>query len=100
MFFSWITLSLFLFSVGIYGVLTRKSAVGILIAIELMLNAGAMNFVIFNRYTEGALVDGQIMAIFVMALASAEVLVGIAILIVLFRNRRSVDVTRLDLLKN
>lgn len=100
MFFSWITLSLFLFSVGIYGVLTRKSAVGILIAIELMLNAGAMNFVIFNRYTEGALVDGQIMAIFVMALASAEVLVGIAILMVLFRNRRSVDVTRLDLLKN
>lgn len=100
MFFHWLLLSLFLFSAGIYGVLTRRNAVGILIAVELMLNAGALNLVIFNRYLAGSRVDGQIMAVFVIALASAEVLVGMAILVLLFRQRKSVDVTRLDLLKH
>jgi NADH-quinone oxidoreductase subunit K len=100
MFFSWVLLSLFLFSVGIFGVLTRRSAVGVLISIELMLNAGALNLVVFNRFMSPGQVDGQVMALFVMALAAAEVLVGMAILIMIFRIRRNVDVTQLTELRN
>ena len=98
--YAWLQLSLALFSIGIYGILTRRSAVGILIAVELMLNAGAINFVVFNRYVAATHVDGQVMSIFVMALAAAEVMVGLAILVMLFRQRQSVDVTELDTLKN
>lgn len=98
--FSWAVLSLFLFSVGIYGLLTRKNAVGVLIAVELMLNAGAMNFIAFNQYVAPGRVDGQIMAIFVIALAAAEVLVGMAVLVMLFRKRQTVDVTRLSGLRH
>lgn len=100
MILSWMTLSLFFFSVGLYGVLSRKSAVGILISVELMLNAGALNFVVFNRYLAPANVDGQVMAIFVLALASAEVLIGMAILVMLYRRKRSVDVTKLNALRH
>jgi NADH:ubiquinone oxidoreductase subunit K len=98
--YHWFLLSLFLFSVGIYGLLTRRSAVGILIAVELMLNAAGINFVAFNRFIAPAKVDGQVAAVFVMALAAAEVLVGMAVLIMLFRKRRSIDVTVLDTLRN
>jgi NADH:ubiquinone oxidoreductase subunit K len=98
--YHWFLLSLFLFSVGIYGLLTRRSAVGILIAVELMLNAAGINFVAFNRFIAPAKVDGQVAAVFVMALAAAEVLVGMAVLIMLFRKRRSIDVTALDTLRN
>ena len=100
MLFYWVHLSLFLFSVGLYGVLARKSAVGILISVELMLNAGALNFVAFNRYFVPHQVDGQVMALFVMALAAAEILMGMAILVMLFRKRKSADVTRLTTLKH
>jgi NADH:ubiquinone oxidoreductase subunit K len=98
--YHWFLLSLFLFSVGIYGLLTRRSAVGILIAVELMLNAAGLNFVAFNRFIAPMKVDGQVAAVFVMALAAAEVLVGMAVLIMLFRKRRSIDVTALDTLRN
>lgn len=98
--FHWLQLSLLLFSIGIYGILTRRSAVGILIAVELMLNAGAINFVVFNRYVAPTHVDGQVMAIFVIALAAAEVMIGLAILVMIFRSRRSVDVTLMNTLKN
>ncbi len=98
--YHFIIFSLFLFSVGIYGVLTRRSAVGILIAIELMLNAGAINLAVFNRYLAPDKVDGQIMALFVMAVAAAEVLVGMAILIMLFRRKKSVDIGQLDILRH
>lgn len=96
----WILLSLFLFSVGIYGVLTRRSAVGLLISIELMLNAAALNLVAFNRFLFTTKVDGQIFSIFVIALAAAEILVGMAILLMIFRKKQSIDVTQLSHLKN
>ncbi|MBL7671993.1 MAG: NADH-quinone oxidoreductase subunit NuoK [Bdellovibrionaceae bacterium] len=106
----WLQLSLAIFSIGLYGVLTRRSAVGVLISVELMLNAGAINFVAFNwaqparAAVEGSLnasrgVDGQVMAIFVIAIAAAEVMIGLAILVALFRKRQSVDVTDLNKLK-
>lgn len=98
--YHWLQLSLALFSIGLYGILTRRSAVGVLISVELMLNAGAVNFVVFNRYVAANHVDGQVMAIFVIALAAAEIMIGLAILVMLFRQRQSVDVTELDALRN
>ncbi len=97
--YHWLQLSLAIFAIGIYGVLTRRSAVGLLISVELMLNAGAINFVAFNRALNSRLFDGQVMAIFVIAIAAAEVMIGLAILIALFRKRQSIDVTELNKLK-
>lgn len=96
----WMMLSAVLFSIGLYGLLCRRNAVGILMAVELMLNAAALNFVVFNRTVMPGLVDGQIMAIFVIATAAAEVVVGMAIFVALFRHRATVDVSRMDTLKD
>ena len=98
--YHWLLLTTLLFSIGLFGILTRRSAVGILISVELMLNAGAVNFVVFNRSTATTGVDGQVMSIFVIALAAAEVMMGLAILVMLFRQRQSVDVTEMTTLKN
>lgn len=100
MFLQIIILSLLLFAFGLYGVLTRRSSVGLFIAIEMMLNAAIINFVAFNRFLAPEKVDGQVMGIFGMALAAAEVLVGMAILVMLFRQRKSIDIVGLNSLKN
>jgi len=80
--------------------LTRRNAVGILISAELAINAAAMNFVIFNRFITPVKVDGQIMSLFIIATAAAEVLIGIAIFVMLFKFRKTTDVTRMNQMKN
>ena len=89
--------SALLFSAGVYGVLARRNAVMVLMAIELMLNAVNVNLVGFG----GALKDltGQVFALFVIAVAAAEVGIGLAIVILLFRNRESINVDEVNLLK-
>ena len=89
--------STFLFSCGVYGVLARRNAVMVLMAIELMLNAVNLNLVGFSAYLQD--VTGQIFALFVIAVAAAEVGIGLAIVILLFRNRASINVDEVDLLK-
>jgi NADH:ubiquinone oxidoreductase subunit K len=89
--------SAFLFSTGIYGVLARRNAVMVLMAIELMLNAVNLNLIGFSAYLQD--VSGQIFALFVIAVAAAEVGIGLAIVILLFRNRASINVDEVDLLK-
>jgi len=89
--------SAFLFSVGIYGVLARRNAVMVLMAIELMLNAVNLNLIGFSAALQD--VAGQIFALFVIAVAAAEVGIGLAIVILLFRNRASINVDEVDLLK-
>ncbi|MCM2322508.1 MAG: NADH-quinone oxidoreductase subunit NuoK [Oligoflexia bacterium] len=96
----WLVLTALLFAIGTYGILTRRNAVGVLMAVELALNSGALNFVVFNRYVAPAGVDGQIMSIFVIAVAAAEVVVGMAIFVVLFRHRQTVDVTRMNRIRD
>jgi len=86
-----------LFSCGVYGVLARRNAVMVLMAIELMLNAVNLNLVGFSAYLKD--VSGQIFALFVIAVAAAEVGIGLAIVILLFRNRASINVDEVDLLK-
>ena len=86
-----------LFSAGVYGVLARRNAVMVLMAIELMLNAVNLNLVAFAASLKD--VSGQIFALFVIAVAAAEVGIGLAIVILLFRNRASINVDEVDLLK-
>lgn len=96
----WLLLTSVIFSIGLYGLLTRRNAVGILLAVELMLNSAALNFVIFNRFCTPARIDGSVMAIFVIAVAAAEVVVGMAIFVALYRYRGTVDVNRMDTMKD
>jgi NADH-quinone oxidoreductase subunit K len=95
----WLAASAILFAIGLFGVLSRRNAVAVLMSVEVMLNAAALNFVIFNKYISPAGVDGQIMALFVIAVAAAEAVVGMAIFVALFRYRGTVDVNRMDTMK-
>jgi NADH-quinone oxidoreductase subunit K len=85
------------FAIGLFGVLTRRNAVGILLGIELMLNAVNINLVAFARY--GAGVAGWILTLFTIAITVAEIAVGLALVIVIFRVRRTVEADHLNLLR-
>ncbi|MBN1136804.1 MAG: NADH-quinone oxidoreductase subunit NuoK [Anaerolineae bacterium] len=90
-----------LFCIGLYGVLSRRNAIGILMGMELMLNAVNVNLIAFWRYIEAvrATMAGQVFAIIVITVAAAEAAVGLALIIAIYRNRRTVDVTEADQLK-
>ena len=90
-----------LFCIGLYGVLSRRNAIGILMGVELMLNAVNVNLIAFWRYVEAvrATMTGQVFAIIVITVAAAEAAVGLALIIAIYRNRRTVDVTEVDQLK-
>jgi len=95
----YLVLAAALFSIGLYGVLSRRHAIGMLMGIELMLNAVNINLVAFWRYIDPAKITGQIFAIFVFTVAAAEVAVGLALVIAIYRNRNTVVVEEIDLLK-
>jgi NADH:ubiquinone oxidoreductase subunit K len=95
----WLILSNILFAIGLYGLLSRRNAIGLLMAIELMLNAAALNVVVLNRFVAPGTVDGQVMALFVIAVAAAEAVVAMAIFVALFRHRSTIDVNHLNTLK-
>jgi NADH-quinone oxidoreductase subunit K len=84
----WLLFSTALFAIGLYGLVARRNAVAILVSIELMVNAASVNLVAFSRL--GKLEGGQALAAFVMALTVAEIVVGLAIVLVLHRARRDV----------
>jgi NADH-quinone oxidoreductase subunit K len=88
-----------LFSVGLFGVLARKNAIGILMGIELMLNAVNVNLVAFWRYREPAGIAGQVFAVIVFAVAAAEVAVGLALFISIYRRRNTIAADQIDLMK-
>ena len=88
-----------LFCIGVYGVLARRNAVAILMSVELMLNAANINLVAFWRYLAPENMSGQAFAAFVFVVAAAEAAVGLAIVISVYRNRRSVIVEDVNLLK-
>ena len=92
-------LSAALFSLGVYGVLARRSAVMILMAVELMLNAVNVNLVAFASFRDIPVATGQVIAIFVITIAAAEVGLALAIIMRLFRSRGSVNVDEIDLMK-
>jgi NADH:ubiquinone oxidoreductase subunit K len=94
-----LVVSAVLFSLGVYGVLARRNAVLILMSIELMLNAASMNMVAFAVYTSPDRFIGSIFAIFIITVAAAEVGLALAIILRLFRNRRTANVDEVDQLK-
>jgi NADH-quinone oxidoreductase subunit K len=94
---AYLVLAAAVFAIGLFGVLTRRNAVGILLGIELMLNAVNINLVAFSRFH--GQVAGMVFALFTIAITVAEVAVGLAIVIVIFRVRKTVEADRLDLLK-
>ncbi len=97
---SYLILGAILFCIGIYGALSKKSAIVVLLSIELMLSACILNFVAFAKYGPFPSLDGQIFALFIIAVAAVEVAVGIAILIVLFRGKGTSDVIDMDAMKH
>ena len=89
-----------LFALGMYGVLSRRNAIGILLSIELMLNGVNVLMVAFSRYLPSSQeLAGQMFAIFIITQAAAEAAVGLAIIIAIYRQRRTVQVDQLDLMK-
>ncbi|MGH7369946.1 MAG: NADH-quinone oxidoreductase subunit NuoK [Candidatus Methylomirabilaceae bacterium] len=94
---AYLFLSAALFTIGVIGVLIRRNALIIFMAIELMLNAVNLSFVAFSRFLDS--MDGQIIVFFVMAVAAAEVALGLAIIIALYRNKESVNVDEINLLR-
>lgn len=88
-----------LFSLGIYGVITRKNAVLVLASVELMLAGVNVNLVAFNVYLQDPILSGQIFVLFIIAIAAAEVAIGIGIILMIFRNRQSADVDDLNLMR-
>jgi NADH-quinone oxidoreductase subunit K len=86
-------LGLLLFLLGAYCVLSRRNAIGILLGIELILNAANINYIAFSFYGSGGMkYDGQVFAIFVIMLAAAEAVIGLAIVLAIYQNLRTIDV--------
>ena len=94
-----LTLGALLFSIGIYGVIARRNAVLVLMSIELMLNAVNINLIAFGAWFQDQQAIGQIFALFVIAVAAAEVGIGLAIVLTIFRNRETINLDEVDLLK-
>jgi NADH:ubiquinone oxidoreductase subunit K len=90
-------LAAFLFSTGVYGVLAKKNAVLVLMSIELILNAVNINLLAFGAFKDT--ITGQVFALFVIAVAAAEVGIGLAIVLLIYRNRHSIDLDQVDLMK-
>jgi NADH-quinone oxidoreductase subunit K len=95
----YLTLSAILFCIGLYGALSKKNAIIVLLSIELMLNAANLNMVAFSKMGVNPSMTGQIFTLFNMTVAAAEAAIGVAILVSLYRNRGTSDVTEMNMLK-
>ena len=95
----YLVLAAILFSIGLYGALAKRNAIIILMCIELMLNAVNITLIAFSRYVVPDLLTGQVFAIFVIVVAAAEVAVGIAIILAIYRGLTDIDVTKVNLMK-
>ena len=95
----YLILSAILFSIGLYGALAKRNAIIILMSIEIMLNAVNIAMVAFSRYITPLLLTGQVFAIFIIVVAAAEASVGLAIILAIYRNRETIDATKIDLMK-
>jgi NADH:ubiquinone oxidoreductase subunit K len=95
----YLILSAILFTIGLFGALTKRNAIVILMCVEIMLNAVNITMVAFSRFIVPGLLTGQIFAIFIIVVAAAETAVGLAIIISIFRSRKTIETTDIDLLK-
>jgi NAD(P)H-quinone oxidoreductase subunit 4L len=95
----YLVLSALLFCVGLYGVVTRRNAVAILMGIELMLNAANINLVAFNRYVTPTAVGGQVFALVIITLAACEAAVGLALVLAAYRSLETTQVDEINIMK-
>ncbi len=95
----YLTLAAFLFAIGLFGVITRRNTIGILMSLELMFNAANINFVAFNRFISTDGLTGQIFALFIVVVAAAEATVGLAIVLLIYRNWRGIDSDNVSVMK-
>lgn len=95
----YLILSAILFCLGLYGAFTRRSAIGILLSFEIMLNAANINFVAFSKFITPESITGQIFVIFIIGIAAASTVVGLAIIIVIYRNYKTIFVDKINLMK-
>ncbi|MBD3169125.1 MAG: NADH-quinone oxidoreductase subunit NuoK [candidate division Zixibacteria bacterium] len=95
----YLILSAILFCIGVFGLLSRRNAVGILMSIELMFNSANINFVAFSKFINPDILTGQIFSVFVIAIAAAEAAVGLAIVVLLYRNFDIVNIDKINFMK-
>lgn len=95
----YLILSTLLFFIGIFGFITRKNLLAVLISVELVLNAVEINFAVFNRYLYPELMEGMFFSIFGIAISAAETAIAIAIIINIYRNLNNIDVRHIDKMK-
>jgi NADH-quinone oxidoreductase subunit K len=94
-----LTVTSILFFIGIYGFITRKNLISVLISIELILNASAVNFVVINKYLYPDILQGVFVSIFIIAVAAAETALAVSIIINLYRQISSVEVKDIEIMK-
>lgn len=97
--YHYLILSLALFCIGLYGAVVKKNAIAVFMGIELMLNSVNINLVAFNHFLKPDVLTGHTFAIFIIAVAASEVAVGLAIILSLYRHRKTTTVDDIDLLK-
>ena len=95
----YLALAAILFAVGLFGILTRKNIIGILMSLEILFNAVNINFVAFNRYVWPDALIGQLFSIFIIVVAAAEAVVGLAIVLLIYRNWQGVDIENVNIMK-
>lgn len=97
--YHYLTVSLLLFGIGLYGILTRRNAIGILMSIELVMNSANLNLVAFSRFITPQVLSGQVFALFVIAVAAGEAVIGLAIVLSIYRSRNTLDPEDINLMK-
>jgi NADH:ubiquinone oxidoreductase subunit K len=97
--YHYLTVSLLLFGMGLYGILTRRNAIGILMSIELVMNSANLNLVAFSRFITPQILSGQVFALFVIAVAAGEAVIGLAIVLSIYRTRNTLDPEDINLMK-
>lgn len=97
--FYYLALAAALFAIGLFGVLTRRNVIGILMSLELMFNAVNINFVAFNKFLATDALVGQMFALFIVVVAAAEAVVGLAIVLLIYRNWRGIGMDNINVMK-
>lgn len=95
----YLALAAILFAAGLFGVLTRRNTIGILMSLELMFNAVNINFVTFNKFVATDSLAGQLFAIFIIVVAAAEAVVGLAIVLLIYRNWQDIQTENVNIMK-
>ncbi len=97
--YHYLAVSVLLFGIGLFGILTRRNAIGILMGIELILNSVNLNLVAFSKFITPQVLTGQIFALFVIAVAAGEAALGLAIVLSIYRSRNTVNIDDINLMK-